>query len=77
MRTDMGASRDLRKVTDVAVGDLQRLQAVEGSIAGPVHHVVVQRYRNVDQLAVHDATATTFLMPPASFESGWSACSMG
>src|ERR1039457_6450928 len=74
---DVGAGRDLREVADVAIGDMECLQAVERSVARPVHHVVSKRNGDIDKLATHEATTTTFLMPPASFESGRSACSMG
>src|ERR1035441_7962367 len=73
---DVGAGRDLREVADVAIGDMECLQAVERSVARPVHHVVAQRDGDIDKPATHDATTTTFLIPPASFESGRSAFSM-
>src|ERR1700719_203907 len=68
MGADMRARRDLREVTDIAICDMQCLQPAERRITGPAHHAVAQRYRDVDELATHDATATTFLMPPASFD---------
>src|ERR1700733_10274113 len=77
MGADVSGGRNLRQVALLAMRDLERTASFERRIAGPANHAVPKRHGNVDPLAGHDATATTFFTPPGWFFNASSARSSG
>jgi len=75
--SSMRAAPDVGEVACIAVGQRESLATLKRRIAGPMDHSVVQRKRDVDPVAAHEAIAITFFTPPAPLESGSIACSMG
>lgn len=77
VRSGVGAASDFGKIAGVPIGQGQGFAALERRVAGPVDHSIVQRKRDVDPVAVHEAIVITFFTPPAPLESGSIACSIG
>src|SRR5579871_1899258 len=74
--SDMRAGGDLREVANVTLRDEQAFRASERRVARPVRHTVAERNGDVYEFSAHEAMEITFLIPPASFESGFRASSM-